>query len=508
MASGVKSAIARLEGVGPAGLLATVIVAAALAALWPSATSVAVFWREIHDYDYGYLIAAVSAIWFAAEARRIPVADLRPDASGSLLLLAILFAWLVAFKANSLMAHQLLWPLAIWAAVNAGAGRAVALRLAAPIGFLYFGVPVWELLVPLLQRLCILVTESTLALAGIPTTVSDNLVTIPEGSFQIIEGCSGKRYFVVALAVAVLATRLFHLARRRGFALVAASAGLALLANWLRILIVVVAGHLSDMQHYLVAVEHLSLGNAIFVVLLAAIIWLARRLSRHRPAHGQAARPVAARGSPHRWPTVLTFLLLGGTFAAARPVPALPGGEAALLGPLPIATGRWQGPLPASPAWMPSYVGASGEYRASYSSLAGTVELYVNAYGAQQQGRELVQFANSLLAPGHWHRPWSQASQALSPRAPIASFEAQSADGGRWLFAYLYDIGGWRTSREALAQLAYGLRALRAPVTAGLVSLAVRCQPDCGAARALATSFWDDMSAPILGMFPHPGHNR
>ena len=513
MASGAKNAISNPEGTGRAGLVATAIVAVALLALWPSAWSAYEAWVAIHDYQHGFLIAGISVFWFAIEARRLGPARLRPDPLGGLLLLVVLFAWLVAYKSNSLVAHQLLWPLALLVAVYAGAGRAVARRFVAPLGFLYFAIPAWDYLVPLLQRLCVVVTESTLAVMGIPTTVTENVVTIPEGSFQIVEGCSGKRYFVVALAVAVLAVRLFHLAGRRGIALIALSGVLALVANWLRILIVVVAGHLSNMQHYFVAVEHLTLGNVIFAVLLGAILFVARRLSRARqlpeaaaawPTHVKVATSLPA---SRRWPTAVTFFLLAGTFAAARPADDSRY-RPVELGPLPLATGRWQGPLPGTPAWMPSFVGTAGERRAAYASQAGTVELYVNVYGAQRQGQELVQYANTLLAPGAWHRSWSQESQPLSPRARFASFEARASDGGQWLFAFLFDVGGWSTSRPPLAQLAYGLRAIRAPVPAGLVALAVRCEEDCATARALASAFWDDMSQPILGMLPPAGLDR
>ena len=507
MESGVKNAIPSHEAQGRAGLFVAALAVAALLSLWPSALSVFRTWISIHDYEHGLLIAVISAAWFGIEARRLSRADIRPDAPGCVLLLAVLAAWLIAYRANSLIAHQMLWPLALLATVYAGAGRRAARQLAAPIGFLYFAVPIWDYLVPLLQRVCVAVTESTLAILGIPTTVTDNIVTIPEGSFQIVEGCSGMRFFVVALAVAVLAVRMFHLAPRRAVFLVALGGLLALFANWLRILIVVLAGHLSDMQHYFVAVEHLSLGNAIFALLLVAILLAARRLSTAqappRPALVAPAPPAA-----RRWPAVLAVALLGSTFAAARPAADERSGWP-VLGQWPLATGRWQGPLPATPAWVPSFVGSADERRAAYVSSAGTVEIYVNVYGAQRQGRELVQYANTLLAPGAWHRPWSQDSQPLSSGAGrLASFEALGSDGQSWLFAYVFDVGGWRTGRESLAQLAYGLRSIRAPAPAGVVALAVRCGRDCRSARALASAFWDDMSETILGMLPQAGRDR
>ena len=151
--------------------------------------------------------------------------------------------------------------------------------------------------------------------------------------------------------------------------------------------------------------------------------------------------------------------------------------------------------------------GALGEKRAAYISAAGTesgvVEIYIGTYGAQRQGSELIQYGNTLLAPGTWHRAWPSVTQPLRTRGPtLASFEAQSGDGARWLLAYLYDVGGWYTSNPAFAQLAYGLRSIRRPAPSGVVALAVRCRDDCAAARARAGAFWDDMSSQILGMLP------
>ncbi|MGD9597461.1 MAG: exosortase [Steroidobacteraceae bacterium] len=497
------------------GPLVVALAAIAVAVLWPSVTSLAASWRDIHDYQHGYLIALVAAAWLALVARRRWSAPARPSLAGLSVLAALLFGWIVALTSNSLIAHQLLFPAVLWAAIWAACGWVAARAAIAPVTYLYFATPVWEYTLPILQQLSVYVTETSLAWLGVSAQVHEFTVHIPNGTFQIVEGCSGKRYFMVTLAVAVLAAAVNRLRGRRALVFVLIAGALALIANWIRIVIVIYAGYVTDMQSYLVAVEHLTLGNVIFVVLLLTVFALARWMSGGLPqaprrAHGagRAAASVAApapRAMP-RWSTALPLVLLCLVWVITSSRAGEPGGDAA-PGAFPLATSQWQGPLPAGAVWAPAFGGVVGERRAAYLSTAGmdagTVEIYIGTYGAQQQGRELVQYGNTLLAPGTWHRAWPYVTQTLPSRGPaLATFEAQSADGARWLLAYLYDVGGWHTNNPALAQLAYGLRSIRRPAPSGVVALAVRCRDDCAAARARAGAFWDDMSPQILGMLP------
>lgn len=496
-----------------AGPVAVVVAAAALIALWPSLVSLHEVWREIHDYQHGYLIAAVSAAWCGLAARRLWTRSVRPSLAGGILLAVVLFAWLVALNANSLMLHQLLFPAAAWLAVLAATGWSAARRVLVPIAFLYFATPIWEYALPVLQRLSVFAAETALGALGIPVEVREYTVTIPEGTFQIIEGCSGKRYVMVVLAVAVLAASLARLPPRRFVGFIAASGALALLANWVRIAIVIYAGHVSGMQHYFVAVEHKTLGNAIFVVLVVGVLMLARALSpvpasRPRPRDGDdGAAGTSQPQPPHAGLIALPLGLLLATLALTQ-VRAHAAPAVARPGSLPIATGTWQGPLPALERWAPAYVQPDGERRAAYSSAAGSVEVYLNAYGEQRQGRELVYFGNTLMAPGTWSRAWPQVTRLLHTRTPrLRSFEAHSGDGSLWLIAYTFEVGGWTTTSEPWAQLVYGLQSLLRPSPGGVVALAVQCDENCEAARALVTSFWDDMHALVLAAVPDEGRD-
>ena len=130
-----------------------------------------------------------------------------------------------------------------------------------------------------------------------------------------------------------------------------------------RVTTVIVVGHLSHMQNYLVRVEHRSFGNVLWVLLLIAILWVARRLS---PPGVAAAQPsneapaiAPARGPPSLLILAPALLLLGGAWLAHSDAQRIP--QPASLPPLPVAAAAWQGPLPGSAQWWPRYIGAASE---------------------------------------------------------------------------------------------------------------------------------------------------
>ena len=73
------------------------------------------------------------------------------------------------------------------------------------------------------------------------------------------QGCSGKRYLLVALAFAVLTVRVGGIACKRAVLMVAARCGGAIV-NWVRVIVIIYAGHLTNMEHYLVAQDHITFG--------------------------------------------------------------------------------------------------------------------------------------------------------------------------------------------------------------------------------------------------------
>jgi EpsI family protein len=461
--------------------LATILAVGTLG-LWPTLTALGRIWIQMLDYHHGFLVVGVTLGWLFMRRELIDASALRTQWHALVPLAVAVLAWIVAFRANSELMQQLLVPILLQLAVLASLGRRIARLTLAPLAYLYFAIPVWEHLLPLLQWLTTQVTEFVLRLMGVATQVDGHSVTIPEGKFDIVEGCSGKRYLVIGLAFATMAGVTYDVRGRNRVTLIAIAMLAALVTNWLRVATVIYVGHVSNMQHYLVAREHLSFGYALFIPLMALIMLVARRLSHRgetRSAHG-AEGESTLRPSAIVWGATAVLLLTPLLAASIRQTLAAP---VALL-PLPVMTGTWQGPLPASSRWQPQFVGAAGERRAAYSSANGRVEVYYNVYGPQSAGHELVHF-NNVVVPTEW----TVISRSPLPGSGSMLITADDPDGARWVVAQELRVGGLRARSPALAQVVYGVQAMWRAVPSGAVVLAAVCEPDCEQARANLLEF-------------------
>jgi EpsI family protein len=506
----VISTEAHAARVASPALRASAVVYATVAlgvfAMWPSAASLARYWAQILDYEHGFVVAAVAAIWLVARRGRFDAEPIEPRWRASVALLAALVLWLVAYRGISHLTYQLLFPAILWLAVLAAAGRRAAQVAAAPLGYLYFAVPIWDYLVPLLQRMTVAASEFGLRLLGVSAKVVGDRVTIPEGTFEILEGCSGKRYFIVTLAFAGLVGVINRLSLRRQLLLFASSAAAALVANWIRVIVVIYAGHLTRMQHYWVSVEHLTLGDVIFAILLVVVLVLARSLARREPAAGPPPGVAPAPVAPvHRGGVWLPMAMLGALGIVGVGWPAAPRGGAAHLAAVPVLAGNWNGPLPARGEWQPRYAGSADEIRVAYSSAGVPVQLYVNLYTNQTPESKLVSYENSILTPHEWApvggpRWWEPVAGAFGG-VPL-TLTARSKSGERWVVAYAYVVGGRMTSNALLAQLYYGALSLAGPVGGGVVALAASCGADCDSAVKATASFWGEQSASFASLIP------
>jgi exosortase len=458
------------------------LLAAGTLGLWPTLVGLVRIWLQMLDYHHAFLVVAVTLGWLFWRREQINAAAVRAEAKALALLAVALLAWIVSYRANSELMQQLLIPIMLQLAVLAAFGRGIASLTLAPLAYLYFAIPVWEHLLPLLQWLTTQVAETVLRLMGVVTHVDGHSVTIPEGTFDIVEGCSGKRYVVIGLAFATMAA-VTHDVSGRGRVILLASATLAaLVTNWLRVVVVIYAGHVSNMQNYLVAHEHMSFGYALFIPLMGVIILIARRLQSDAVVESRSAAPAGSAGRSNApvLGVAAALLLMPLLVASIKQELDTP---VALL-PLPVLTGDWQGPLPASSGWQPHYVGAVGERRASYTSAKGRVEVYYNVYGPQSPEHELVHFGNTVMPAD-----WTIISRSRLPgSAPMLSI-ARDDDGARWVIAQDLRVGGVRAPSPALAQLLYGIQAMWRPVPSGTVVLAAACDPDCDQAQANLLEF-------------------
>jgi EpsI family protein len=285
-----------------------------------------------------------------------------------------------------------------------------------------------------------------------------------------------------------------------------------MVANWLRVFLVIYAGHLTDMQHFLVQVDHYYFGWALFMVMMVPVFVLARRLETAQFTPVVPAGPAAVGGShdpglvdlgaprkvPARWRVFAASALAG---LAAAPLAWLLLSQTTVPPPpdaLPAGRAGWELLGEARPDWEPNYRGADAVLGGGYWRNGQGVDAWIVYYERPSQGRELANTSNRLAA-------------RRDGRLVLDGREARlSAAGGQRLIWYSHIIGGRESTGTMTAKLHQILGTLSGQPDAALLAVSAICDADCDAARDLLEAFEADMGSvlrsAIAGRGEHHGH--
>ena len=142
---------------------------------------------------------------------------------------------------------------------------------------MWFVTPVWGVLNGILQTISTIAVDNIMKLTGIPVYVEGNFVQIPAGVFEIAGGCSGLRYMITALALSLIYCHI-NLSKTRNIILIFGLAILgSMITNWIRIFIIILIGHYTEMQSSLVE-DHNSIGWFVFAPFALLLFYVGGKL--------------------------------------------------------------------------------------------------------------------------------------------------------------------------------------------------------------------------------------
>jgi exosortase len=459
---------------------------------WPSTVFLYEKWTDTAatTYTHGSLIFLICIALVVRSRRELAVAPVHASPVATVALALAIVAWFVTYRASIEGLEVPLQPLIYWLAVTAAFGWTVGRLMLFPVAYLYFAENVWY--GTPLQALTVLVMRGLLAVTGPAAGIEGDVIHLSNGTFVIEEGCSGLHFMIVGLAVAALYGEQRGDVWRVRVRQLALMAGLALLANWVRVYTVIEAGYLTDMQSYLVRVSHYGFGWCVFAVALFVFFWLAPLLGPEPALPPAAAAPPTPNGAVVPAPLggvaaavaiLLALPLLNAAVRMSRPAPPL-AHPAALLNPQP----PWQAvPVDVRSAWLPVFAGADELQRRAFGSSGDdAVEVLGVAYRTQRQGAELVGETSSLTGEGLQVR----AEQVVgSVAGPFREAEVTDPTGARSLIWWRYQVAGRNLVRPFAQQLWFGINALVWRPPAGLLALRTPCHADCGSARRTLQEF-------------------
>jgi exosortase A len=253
------AAVALLLGLACLGLLFHAEAAAAVAV-----------WLDSTAYSHCFFVLPIAA-WLAWD-RRAAVRGRRPAPTAwpALAALPCGLAWFAAERLGLMEGRQLAALGMVEALALAVLGFRLARAFAAPLAYLIFLVPFGAFLVPTLQAVTTWFVEAGLELFGIPHYVDAFVIEIPEGTFFVAEACAGLRFLIAAVAFGALYACLIYRSPWRRLAFLAVAVVIPILANGIRALGIVVAGHLiGDTEA--AAADHLIYGWGFFSLVIVLL---------------------------------------------------------------------------------------------------------------------------------------------------------------------------------------------------------------------------------------------
>lgn len=485
------------------GMMAVaLLVTAVLLAYSSTLQSLANKWlSDSQTYGHGLLIAAV-CVWLLAQR----IYGLKTFSGGGSAVLAV-FAllalgsmWFVASLGNVFAVETLLFPLVLLAGINLAFGARIARATAFPVLYLVFALSVWELFTKPLQLVTVRVVEYAIGVIGIPAYIVGNFVQVPSGLFEVAAGCAGLNFFVIAIAVGALFAYLNLRLPVHRVLMVVAAMFIAVLLNWIRVTSLVLIGHATKMQHYLIAVDHYFYGWVLFGLALVPLVFVGHLL-QNRELKAEVSADTAGAVSapaPPVLPPSCTRLLAAVSLAVLFPLLVMyfegyvpVSGSAALE--LPEQIGDWQRGRKQYEYWQPDYAGVSDEAYGTYVHGARHVDVYVNRYFRQAQGRELIGADNHLVdLSGSTRRLGSTLIPTAAGTVRLTEYaRGRRGAESRFLVLHWYQIGARAEARESRAKLWETVHRIVDRRAVGVVALRVSCEVGCEDEREAVSRFAD-----------------
>ena len=365
---------------------------------WDTLSAMAVIWVRSETYTHGLIVPPI-ALWLIWRERE-QLKHYQPKSAPWLILpLAVtVFLWLLGqlTAVNALTQFSVI--AAIILSIMSLLGMQLSVRIAFPLVFLLFAVPVGDFMMPRLMEWTANFTVLALRISGIPVYREGLQFVIPSGNWSVVEACSGIRYIIASLTVGTLFAYLNYTSLKRRLIFIAVSLLVPILANWLRAYLIVMIGHLSSNQ-LATGADHLIYGWAFFGLVIFLMFMIGMRWSEapedKTPSTQQKQLNALSISSP--WPITLALVIVIALGPLSFAMISKNGSSATPLLTAPSLSNDWE-PSTVKSSWKPAFANPSAELQTSYKKGEQVVGLYIGYYRDQNFERKLVTSSN-VLAP-------------------------------------------------------------------------------------------------------------
>lgn len=414
-------------------------------------------------YTHGSLLLGVSVYlfyqrWKAVRAGLI----IRPGPLGLVLLLLSSLLWFLTWLGDIAIIQQLLLVAVFCFILWSILGFDNMKKLMFPIVLIICAIPVWEIINEgWLQKTTATVVAEIMELAGYNVYREGTLIHLSAGTFRVAQNCSGMRQLVAAITIGVIYSYINDIKIYWSVMMVISMAFLAFLVNMLRIFIVVLAGQLTNMEHYFVRQDHVTLGWILFAVAILIFIRGIDKYHRHfKKSEDKCTNENTVEKSDASIfsAILLTFLALVSGPVIATLYEQVSVGRCGKLS-VTSAINGWQIMAVEIPGYAPAFTPADIVTENIYVNKSGDqVYSYIGYFSSQSQDHELISSLNKI-ADGH---EWVQISKAIhypvdnKKITEVQESIVRDARGNEKLVWYWYYLSGKRVVKPEIAKL-YGI---------------------------------------------------
>jgi exosortase len=331
------------------------------------------------------------------------------------------------------------------------------------IGLTIFTIPIWSELTNTLVNLSSTMVGYAVKLSNLTALLDGNNIFLPSGTIYIADGCSGLRYLTVSLLMGYTLILINHYRFAGALTTIGIAIFLGLVANWLRIYLLVLVGYHTEMQSSLMH-DHETFGWVVFACILIPSIYFA-------PVSKQAAAAIRLPARPSFLP--LIPLLLGPVLLQFSPAPK-PDIQPLSLQHLNAYTIKGRASVGAKLAIdIPT--------REQRLIALNERELQINLYTriAKEKKEEIVPYIGRMIDATNW----SSVKQVRLKTPAGDSFDTgiykQVGSSARILVARQYIVGKFRTSNYLHAKLFQIIAKAAGNSYFGLLVIQTHCKNDC-----------------------------
>ncbi len=441
-------------------------------------------WSNQH-YTHGFLILGISIYMIYRDREKFINTEIDPAFSVIPFLIVTCFIWFAGIITGVLIVHTTILVFILFFILFAVTGKSYAVSLFVPVGYLLFAMPVWEPLMPTLQRITAFVAYQFLELVNISALRQDITITIPEGVFKVEESCSGLRYLNASLALGVLYAYLSFNRWNKIVICMALSLIIPIIANWIRVIVIIYAGHKTDMTHPLVH-DHINFGWFLYAVFIFPFIWyggnFADEIVSSRNLRNTADNATSINIRKSVFITVLVVVCLC-TGPILEYMAKTQNEELSFNSKVFNYLDQTLNMMPEyNDSWVPDYNGAKKQLSREILDENNNrkIYLYIATYsGIQEQGAELINVTNSITGDKSWQSIYSGTFYSDSLESYVEEKIIENKiTGEKRLVWFWYSLSGQRLINRYYIKLYQLWGILTGDTEASVIAVAIPVDTD------------------------------